>query len=46
MLMENDMDGLNEDIQAANRNYEKLNYGNNKPDTKVISQGSPKVFYS
>lgn len=46
MLLDDDMETMNKTIRDANANYEKLNYGNNKPDTKVIGQGSPKVFYS
>ncbi|MFN2394998.1 MAG: prephenate dehydrogenase/arogenate dehydrogenase family protein [Bacteroidales bacterium] len=46
MIENNHNDDLNELIQKANANYEKLNYHNNKPRPLVPNQGAPKVFYS
>ena len=37
---------MNNLIQTANANYEKLNYRNNKPRPLLPDKGAPKVFYS
>lgn len=46
MIENNRLDDLRELIKTANNNYEKLNYGNNKPGTTVENQSALKIFYS
>ena len=33
-------------IRSSNKNYEKLNYRNNKPETVVPDKETTKLFYS